>query len=144
MRAPLPRGRVMVRMPSARRRACCRACISGSPTSGALAIRTVVGSADDNSLRTCRQKQAFSNSKQCLKPNKLIECACVCRNTQVQGNKAQQPQAGRAGLTGPLAVALKLPAGKRRALHQTNFQLLYSLVCFSFCTVADTGLGKTD
>ena len=59
VRAPLPRGRVMVRMPSARRRACCRACISGSPTSGALAIRTVVGSAEDSSLRTCRPKQAF-------------------------------------------------------------------------------------
>lgn len=43
----------MVRIPRASRRACCRACISGSPTSGALAMQTVVGSADDSSFRTC-------------------------------------------------------------------------------------------
>lgn len=40
----------MVRIPSASRRACCSACISGSPISGTLPIRTVVGSADDSSL----------------------------------------------------------------------------------------------
>ncbi|KAA6422517.1 MAG: hypothetical protein FRX49_07378 [Trebouxia sp. A1-2] len=54
VRAPRPSGRVMVRIPRARRRACCRACISGSPTSGALAMRTVVGSADDSSRLTCK------------------------------------------------------------------------------------------